>query len=60
MILDYDKKAIDDIYNDYIGLGGNSYVKGLYENEVKHWKLVESWDEIWKKFPDDPRNPNKK
>lgn len=57
MILTRDAECLTHIYDDYIALGGNSFVFEIYNNEVLNWKTVESWDEIWKAFPNDIRNP---
>lgn len=57
MILDRDAENLTHIYEDYVALGGNSFVQELYKNEVTKWKVVESWEEIWAAFPDDIRNP---
>ena len=44
-ILDCDKKAFLKFYQDYHGMGGNTWIDGLY-NEVKDWEIVKDESEL--------------
>lgn len=44
-ILDCDKKAFLKFYQDYHGMGGNTWIDGLY-NEVKDWEIVKDEREL--------------
>lgn len=44
-ILDCDKKAFLKFYQDYHGMGGNTWIDGLY-NEVKDWEIVKDEKEL--------------
>lgn len=46
-ILDADKKAFLQLYNDYKPMGGNSWIDSLY-HELKEWPIVQSSDELKK------------
>lgn len=37
---EYERKNLDSLYESYSVQGGNSFVSDLYNNEMRHWRVV--------------------